>query len=206
MKSSLCSSLCAGALVLGVSALAPVHAHEAGDWLFKVGVTHVEPKSNNGTVANGAVKLDIGGSTRPSFTVTYMATRNIGVELLGAFPFKHDINAKGLGGIGSTKHLPPTLSLQWHFLPDATVQPYVGVGLNYTTFFSTKSSLGDLSLSDSWGVAAQVGADFKLSERWFLNADVRYIDISSDVKLNGAKIGKTRIDPWVATIGVGYRF
>jgi len=48
--------------------------------------------------------------------------------------------------------------------------------------------------------------DFKLSERWFLNADVRYIDISSDVRLNGTKIGTTKIDPWVATIGVGYRF
>lgn len=199
-------SLRAGALVLGALALAPAHAHEAGDWLFKAGVTHIEPKSNNGTVANGAVKLDIGSSTRPSFSVTYMATRNIGVELLGAFPFKHDISAQGLGKIGSTKHLPPTLSLQWHFLPDATVQPYVGVGLNYTTFFSTESSLGDLSLGDSWGVAAQAGVDFKLSERWFLNADVRYIDISSDVKLNGVKIGKTSIDPWVATIGVGYRF
>jgi len=174
--------------------------------LFKAGVTHIQPKSDNGTVANGTVKLDVGSSTRPSFSITYMATRNIGVELLGALPFKHDIEAKGVGRIGSTKHLPPTLSLQWHFLPDATVQPYVGVGLNYTTFFSTESVLGDLDLEDSWGVAAQAGVDFKLSERWFLNADVRYIDISSDVRLNGTKIGTTKIDPWVATIGVGYRF
>lgn len=203
-------TLIACALAAGSIAGAPAMAHEAGDILLKAGVTHVEPKSNNGTVANGTVKLDIDGSTRPSFSLTYMATRHIGIELLGAFPFKHSINARGMGEIGSTKHLPPTLSLQWHFLPDAALQPYVGVGLNYTTFFSTKSkgalAGSDLSLSDSWGVAAQIGADFKLSDRWFLNADLRYIDISSTVRLNGQDIGKTHIDPWVATIGVGYRF
>lgn len=193
-------------LAAGTLAAGPALAHEAGDILLKVGVTHVEPKSDNGRVANGAVKLDIDGSTRPSFTLTYMATRNIGIELLGAYPFKHTINAKGLGDIGSTQQLPPTLSLQWHFLPDAAFQPYVGVGLNYTTFFDTNSKLGNLSLDDSWGVAAQVGVDYKLNDRWFLNADLRYIDISSNVRLNGADIGKTRINPWVATVGVGYRF
>ncbi|MHA3902031.1 OmpW/AlkL family protein [Castellaniella sp. WN] len=198
------------ALAAGSIAAVPALAHEAGDILLKVGVTHVEPKSDNGTLANGTVKLDIDGSTRPSFTLTYMATRNIGIELLGAYPFKHTISAKGLGDIGSTQHLPPTLSLQWHFLPDATFQPYVGVGLNYTTFFDTKTkgalSGSDLSLDDSWGVAAQVGVDYKLNDRWFLNADLRYIDIRSTVHLNGTDIGKAKINPWVATIGVGYRF
>lgn len=206
MTSPIRQTALACALAASTIAASPAFAHEAGDILLKVGVTHIEPKSNNGTVANGAVKLDIDGSTRPSFTLTYMATPNIGIELLAAVPFKHTINAKGIGEIGSTKHLPPTLSVQWHFLPESTFQPYVGVGLNYTTFFSTKSSLGDLSLGDSWGVAAQVGMDVKLNERWFLNADLRYIDISSTVHLNGSNIGKARIDPWVATIGVGYRF
>ncbi|WP_322997235.1 OmpW/AlkL family protein [Castellaniella sp.] len=206
MASYLRQTTLACALVACSVAASPVLAHEAGDILVKVGVTHVEPKSNNGTVANGAVKLDIDGSTRPSLSVTYMATQNIGIELLAAVPFKHTINAKGIGEIGSTKQLPPTLSVQWHFLPESTFQPYVGIGLNYTTFFSTKSSLGDLSLGDSWGVAAQAGVDIKLNERWFLNADLRYIDISSTVRLNGANIGKARVDPWVATVGVGYRF
>ncbi|AKQ57756.1 OmpW/AlkL family protein [Bordetella hinzii] len=198
------AALCAAALS------APVQAHEEGDWLFKVGATQVRPKSNNGSVLNGTVDLDVNNSVRPSFTITYMATRNVGIELLGAWPFEHDIRGSGLGKIASTKHLPPTLSLQWHFLPDSTVQPYVGVGLNYTHFFDTKTtgalSGSDLKLKDSWGVAAQLGVDIKLSERWFMNADLRYIDISSKVKLNGERIGTARIDPWVATIGVGYRF
>ncbi|AZY50624.1 OmpW/AlkL family protein [Bordetella avium] len=198
------------AALCGTMLSAPALAHEEGDWLVKVGVTQVRPQSNNGSVLNGSVDLDVNNSTRPSFTVTYMATRNVGIELLGAWPFEHDIRGSGLGTIGKTKHLPPTLSLQWHFLPDSTVQPYVGVGLNYTHFFDTQArgalAGSNLKLKDSWGLAGQVGVDVKLSERWFLNADLRYIDISSKVKLDGERIGTARINPWVATVGVGYRF
>lgn len=209
MRTHVVPSLAAAVLGAGLLATPLAQAHEAGDVLLKVGVSHVHPKSNNGTVANGTVDLDVGNSTRPSFSLTYMATKNIGIELLGAFPFQHNIDSN-LGRIGKTKHLPPTLSVQWHFLPDAKVQPYVGVGLNYTRFFSTKSEGAlagrDLKLGDSWGLAAQVGVDVPLNKNWLLSADVRYISIESDVKLNGAKIGKTKINPWVATVAVGYRF
>jgi len=197
-------------LIAAASLAVPAHAHEAGDVLLKVGVTQVRPDSNNGSVLDGSVKLDVNNNVRPSFTLTYMATRNIGVELLGAWPFQHDIRGSGLGKIGSTKHLPPTLSLQWHILPDSMIQPYIGVGINYTHFFDTKAegalSGSDLKLKDSWGVAAQLGADIKINERWFMNADIRYIDISSKVKLDGQRVGTARINPWVATLGVGYRF
>jgi outer membrane protein len=193
-------------IAAGAMLAAPASAHEGGDWLVKAGVTHIAPKSNNGKILDNTYKVDIGSSTRPSISLTYMATPNIGVELLGAFPFKHDISVQTLGNIGSTKHLPPTLSVQWHFLPDARIQPYVGVGLNYTTFFSTKSSAGSLKLDDSWGLAAQVGVDVQLTDRWFMNADLRYIDIQSKAKLNGQYIGKVQIDPIVATVGIGYRF
>jgi outer membrane protein len=200
-------SLLAAALSAGLLAAPLAQAHEAGDILVKFGVTHVAPKSNNGTVASGTVDLDVGSSTRPSLSLTYMATKNIGVELLAAVPFKHTIDNRLDGTrVGETKHLPPTLSVQWHFLPDAKVQPYVGVGLNYTTFFSTKSGAGDLKLGDSWGLAAQLGVDIPLDKNWLLSADVRYINIESDVKLDGAKIGKAKINPWTATLAVGYRF
>lgn len=203
----LAALLCAA----GLLACPAASAHEAGDWLFKVGATQVRPKSDNGTVLDGSVNLDIGNSVRPSFTVTYMATRNLGIELLAAWPFQHDIRgSSGLGRIAQAKHLPPTLSLQWHFLPEARVQPYVGIGLNYTHFFDvdTRGALSgsDLELGDSWGIAGQVGVDVKLDDRWFVNADLRYVNISSKVKLDGQRIGTARVDPWVVTLGIGYRF
>lgn len=206
LRSTVAAAFCAASL-----SVITAHAHEAGDWLFKLGVTQVSPKSDNGSVLDGTVDLNVNSNVRPSFTVTYMATRHIGIELLGALPFQHNVSGdNGLGKIGTTKQLPPTLSVQWHFLPDHTIQPYVGVGLNYTHFFDTHTrgplSGSSLKLSDSWGLAGQLGVDIKLSDRWFMNADIRYIDISSKVKLDGQRIGTARIDPWVTTLAVGYRF
>lgn len=206
------AGLLLGAVLCAAAFTAPASAHEQGDWLVKAGVSQVRPKSDNGSALSGTVNLDVNNDVKPSITGTYMFTRNIGLDVLAAVPFRHDVYGSGAvnGQIGSSKQLPPTVSVQWHFLPDQTFQPYVGLGVNYTHFFSTRAvgplAGNDLKLTDSWGLAAQFGVDVKINERWFVNADLRYIDIDSDVKLNGNKIGKANIDPWVATIAVGYRF
>lgn len=88
----------------------------------------------------------------------------------------------------------------------SAVQPYVGVGVNYTTFFSEESTLGNLKLDDSWGLAAQAGVDYAVSDNMVLNAAVWYIDIDSDASLNGADIGTVALDPWVYMVGVGYKY
>ncbi len=186
-------------------------AHQAGDWLLKFGVTQVKPDSDNGSVLGGTVDLDASDNVEPSISLTWMATRHIGIELLGALPFEHDIRSHALGGkIATTKQLPPTLSVQWHFLPTATVQPYVGVGVNYTRFFDTdtKGALSGsrLVLEDSFGLAGQVGVHVPFNEGWFINADVRYADIDTEVNLNSSRIGTANIDPWVTTVGFGLAF
>ncbi|MCO4759351.1 MAG: outer membrane beta-barrel protein, partial [Oceanospirillaceae bacterium] len=125
---------------------------------------------------------------------------------LAATPFKHNITANG-AKIGDTKQLPPTLSLQYYPMDtQSALQPYVGVGVNYTTFFSEESTLGNLKLDDSWGLAAQAGVDYAVSDNVVLNAAVWYIDIDSDASLNGADIGTVEIDPWVYMVGVGYKY
>ncbi|MBZ2189684.1 outer membrane beta-barrel protein [Alcanivorax sp. JB21] len=180
----------------------------AADWVVRGGVHHVEPASDNGQAAG--MDLEIGNSTRPSVSVTWMASERVGIEVLGAVPFRHKIELDGLGKVGSTRHLPPTVSVQYHFLPGAVVQPYASVGLNYTRFFHTRTSGAlagsKLKLEDSWGLAGQVGVDIPLSERWLVGADVRHMDIDSDVKLDGAKVGKANIDPWAYGLYAGYRF
>jgi outer membrane protein len=139
-----------------------------------------------------------------------MMTDHLGVELLAAWPFKHDIDLLDGTKVATTKHLPPTLTLQYHFLPDSKFQPYVGVGLNYTNFFDEKTTGplagSNLNLGDSWGIAGQIGFDIPLNDQWFLNADIRYIDIDTKAKLDGASIGTVSIDPWVYGINVGVKF
>ena len=147
---------------------------------------------------------------RSTVTFEYFVANNVGVEVLAALPFQHDISVDGVGKVGSTKHLPPTVSLQYHF-GQGKVKPFVGVGLNYTTFFSTKSEGAiagtNLDLSDSWGLAAHLGVDFKVGEKGAIRVDYRKIDIDTKVKLNGANLGTkntVNIDPSV--YGIAYVF
>ena len=190
-------------LVLQFGIQSVCHADQ-GDWLVRVGGSTVDPKSNNHSV----VSVDSG--TTLTFNGTYMVRPRWGIELLAALPFEHDIDLVGGGKVAKTKHLPPTLSLQYHFAPDAKVSPYLGAGLNLTLFFdeSTTGALdgSSLSLGTSVGVAFQGGMDIALNEKWFLNVDVRYMEIDTKAKLDGASLGKVHIDPWVYGINLGYRF
>ena len=179
-------------------------AFEPGDWLIRVGATNVDPKSNNHEV----VSVDSAASLSLNFT--YMMTDIWAVEVLAAYPFEHDIYLVDGSKVASTKHLPPTVSLQYHFMPTSKFQPYVGLGINYTNFFSEKTMGAlegtNLSLGDSWGLAGQIGFDVMIGDNWFLNLDARYIGIETKAKLNGDSIGTVEIDPMVYGGHVGFRF
>jgi outer membrane protein len=197
MKISLFTLLASAALAL------PALAQSAGDMTLGLGLAGVMPKDGNGTLAGAAA--DVGNNVRPSITFEYFIRDNLGIEVLGALPFKHDIF---LGGAfaGTTKHLPPTVSLNYHIPTGGKVTPFVGVGLNYTTFFEESSDLGDLKIKDSWGLAASLGADYAVSDKGSLRIELRYIDIDSDVTLDGAPIGKVKIDPLVAVVSYVMKF
>jgi outer membrane protein len=202
------------AAVLALAAT-PALAQSAGSWTLGVGAHNVAPKSGNGTLTAtplGNLAMDVDSNIRPTITGEYFLKDNLGLEVLAALPFQHDINVVGVGQVGSTKHLPPTVSLQYHF-GTGKVKPFVGVGLNYTKFFSTKSEGAiagtDLELSDSWGLAGHIGIDFQVSEKAAIRIDYRKIDIDTDVKLNGANLGTNNtvnIDPSVYGIAYVFQF
>lgn len=187
------------ALALGGVA-APAFAQQAGEWTISVGAHQVNPKSDNGSLANNTLDVEVGSNVRPTITAEYFVRDNLGIEVLASWPFEHDIDIKGLGNVGSTKHLPPTVTLQYHF-GNGTVKPFVGAGVNFTTFFSedTTGALAgsDLKLDDSFGLAAHAGIDFEVSERGSIRIDARWIDIDTDVELDGADLGTVNIDPLV---------
>lgn len=194
----------------GVLAAPAALAQSAGDWTVAVGAHQVNPDSDNGRLAGGTLPLDIDSSVRPTIAFEYFLRDNLGLEVLAALPFRHDINIDGLGQVGSTKHLPPTISLQYHFNSEGKVSPLLGVGLNYTTFFSedTRGALegSKLELDDSFGLALHAGVDFKVGRSGAIRVDVRWMDIDSDVKLDGAKLGTAKIDPLVYGAAYVWRF
>ena len=201
-----------------------VQAHQAGDIIVRAGAVTVDPREDSSGIKLGGT--DLGGKatldsdTQLGLNFAYMLTDKVGIELLAATPFSHDVGVKGLGGLdgklGSIKHLPPTLSLIYYPLDNASAfKPYVGAGINYTWFFdeelssTAKNTFDGFSLDNSWGLAAQIGADYMLSDNWMVNAQVRYIDIDTTGKtsLNGAPVKvDVDVDPWVYMVGLGYKF
>ncbi len=190
----------------------PAVAVEAGSWLVRGGFHSVRPKSDNGNVAALAADLEVDSAEQLTFNITYMFTEQLGLEVLAALPFKHDIDIGG-ANLAETKHLPPTISMVYRFSKDAPVNFYAGLGVNVTLFFEedTKGALAgtELELDTSVGPAAVIGVDFKLNDRWFLNADVRYMDIDTDAKVTAPGLSlkeSVEIDPWAFGLNVGYRF
>lgn len=227
MRRGTSTRLAASVLAIGAAgATLPAAAYEAGDVIVRAGAAVVDPRDSSGSIAvaglgalpGSGVGADSGGAL--GLTLTWMLTSRWGMELLVATPFEHDIAASGLGfdRLGSTRQLPPTLSLQYYFAAARSrVQPYVGVGVNYTLFFqedvsrAARTALGarNLEFDSSIGLAAQLGIDVKLADRWLLNAAVWRIDIDTtgtvETALGRARVDVT-VDPWVYMAGVGYRF
>ena len=203
-------ALLLAAIAAGLS-MTPAMAETAGTWTVGVGAGYVDPDSDNGTLLNGALKTEVDSDVRPIITGEYFVADNVGIELLAALPFHHDIDLKGAGDSvikAKTQLLPPTLSLQYHFdNVHANVKPFIGVGANYTTFFKERIyNGGDLDIDDSWGVAGHAGVDFKINATDAVRIDARYIDLEPDVNLNGDKIGTAEINPCVYGISYVQRF
>ena len=208
MKSVTKFALLSAALVSAPLAM----AHEAGDMFIRGGLVNVMPSVNDNTGAG--LDLDVDNNLQVGVTATYMYTDNIGIELLAATPFTHDITAGGTK-VGETSHLPPSLMAQYYFgTASSDARPYLGVGLNYTVFFDEKLSTDldqngqtdTLSLDDSFGLALQAGVDYNISENLFVNASIWYMDINTDVTVNGAATGDLDIDPVSVMASIGYTF
>lgn len=183
------------ALVAATAATTAVAA-PAGTWTIGAGAAYVDPNSDESSLLNGAAKVTADEDVRPSITFEYFPVKNVGIELLAAHPFKHDIMV-GDTKVGSTRLLPPTLSLQYHFDQGQKVVPFIGAGVNYTAFFDERLYGSDLELDDSWGAAGHVGVDFKFTERDALRLDARYIDLKTDAKIGGVEAGEVDLSPWV---------
>lgn len=209
---------------LFTSSLHAAEAHDHDRWIVRLRAIHISPDDssddidvNNVAVADSGVGVD--EDTVPELDITYMLTRNIGVELILGTS-SHNVTARGsLGALGrviDTKVLPPTLTLQYHFNPDGQIRPYAGIGVNYTLYYDEDVegpldiSNSDVRLDSSFGLAAQLGVDYILKDNWFINADIKYIDLNTTATFHDTLAGRVEVDvdvdPIIVGIGFGKRF
>lgn len=183
------------ASAVAVSAM-PALAYEAGDIVVKAGIVNVNPKEDSGIDG-----VTVGDDTQLGLTATYMVTPQVGVEVLAATPFKHDVRAGG-ETVATTKHLPPTVSAQYYLMdPASKLQPYVGLGVNHTFFFDEDGIVEHLG--KSWGLAYSAGLNYDIDDKFLANVAVWKIDIDTELNDGGTDV---EIDPLVVMIGAGMKF
>lgn len=203
MKKIILSTFVIGLCICGGNVFA-----QESPWQIRVRADYLNPANKSDPIGGvgASDRLHVNAKVIPDVDISYFFTPNWATELVLTYPQKQDVSLDGKN-IGSFKHLPPTLTLQYHFLPAAQFSPYLGAGLNYTRISSVDLLNGAGSLSkNSWGLALQAGVDYKLDQHWSLNLDVKKLRIQSDVYAAGQKISAVQIDPWLIGMGVGYRF
>lgn len=210
---------------------------EAGDWVVRARAVSVSPNESSelgktvnqnvgaGTMSAGA-ELSVDSNVIPELDISYYFTKNIAAELILATGTRHDVSVKGdslstIGNqnLGSVNILPPTLTVQWHFMPDQMFDPYLGAGITYSHSFDRGLAFQSGPLAggairidrDMLAPAVQAGFDVNLKDGWLINADIKYIWLNTDVQTNAVtgswvKIDSLDINPFVIGIGIGKKF
>lgn len=191
------------AAMASLALVTPAQAGILDHFQIKVGVSDIIPNEHG-----SPIQASISDSVVPTAGIEYFFTDHVSAELL-CCAATHDVRAaNGAVNLGTVTHSPPTLTLKYRWNTQGSFQPYVGAGVNYTMFINSDPPAGrSVHYSNSWGPAVQAGFDYRLTDHWSLNVDVRRLWISTDVRVHNPNVtDSVDIDPWVVTTGVGYRF
>lgn len=185
---------------------AQAHADESvpRHWIARIGIHPVDPKPDN------HAEYQIDNAAGLSVGATYLFSKHWGFEVFGAFPPAHELRTKGGDRAAKFEMRPASATLQYHVTDASGVfRGYAGAGIAYTQIGSehAKGALAGstLELDNSTGIALTLGLDMNLGSKWFVNIDARWLDIDSDLHIDGADRGQLAIDPLMFGMSVGRR-
>ncbi len=197
----------ASLLVAAATAYTAPAAAQDAPFLVRLRAVQLDSANKDST----GLDLSINNKIIPELDVSYFLTPQWALELVLTYPQKQTIRSGGTE-IGSLKHLPPTLTAQYHFTSLGAFKPYIGAGLNYTRFSQVRfdpaveAALHPTLKSDSIGLAAQIGFDYEFAKNTVFNVDIKKVQIRTDVSSSGSKVGEFKVDPWLIGVGIGRRF
>jgi outer membrane protein len=189
-------------------------ATAASPWSVRLRATYLQTadKSDAFTALGinfAANAVSVSDRLIPEIDVDYAFTDTLSAELVLTIPQEHSVALAGAGHLGTFKHLPPTLLLQYRGNPGGAIRPYVGLGVNYTLIWGDKLSVAGVPLgldSSSLGLAAQAGVDYRLNDQWSFNVDLKHAALSSGVYAGATKLTTAKLDPWLYALGLRYEF
>jgi outer membrane protein len=203
------------AALAALFASAALHADDGGPWQFRLRSTYLDMSDRSDAFSALGINfpsnaVTVNSKWIPEFDVSYSFTSHLAAELVLTVPQTQDVSLAGVGPLGTFKHLPPVLALQYHLLPGSLIDPYVGLGVNYTLIYGANLAVAGIPLAldtHSFGVAGQAGADIRLGHGFFLNVDAKKVQLGSDVYVyGGPRLTTAHLDPWLLSFGAGYRF
>lgn len=196
--------LCFALAAVAALAAVPFNSAQAGDLVVRARLVDIQP-ANQDNIA--ITDVSVSKKWIPEVDFTYFFSPNLAAELILTYPQEHDVSSTAHGGkIGTLKHLPPTLTAQYHFTDFGAIKPYVGAGVNYTRFSDVNLPTGFDVSRNSIGLALQAGVDYAIDKNWSVNFDIKKVTIRTDLSKDGSKLGTIKVDPLLVGVGVGYRF
>lgn len=191
-------------------------------WLVRARLVQVAFQEDNSDVlpvfAGGSVSVN--DTITPELDVSYFFTPQFGVEVVGGvFPLTID-GTKALGPldeVADLKSAAVSVVAQYHLSPIGRARPYVGLGINYSHLHDAAASASlegvagptTISVDDSTGPVFQAGVDMDLSDRWVLNADIKWTQTDTTATLNSSGLINEvdlDVDPISFGLGLGRRF
>jgi outer membrane protein len=204
-----------GCILFMSSALSPCLAADGSPWLLRARILGVVPDDSSTPITVIGGEADVDSAFTPEMDISYFFTPNFAVEIVFLGYARHDVTAKGTAvgkiDLGYLDLIPPTVTAQYHFMPEQAFSPYVGGGLTYA--WIPNEDPGDATAvrydDGVIGYTLQAGFDYAFNEKWSLNCDIKKIWVEVDVEVDalGTTVKTTvDVDPWLFGIGVGYRF
>ncbi|MBX3738284.1 MAG: OmpW family protein [Candidatus Didemnitutus sp.] len=198
------------ALLLTVSAAA---AEQTG-WNVRVGATYVSMADKSDAFSAlginfAADSVSVQSKLIPEFDVNYVFNANWSAHVVLTIPQKHEVKLAGVGKLGTFQELPPHFMAVYHFNGTEAFKPYVGAGVNFTLIWNTKLSVAGVPLAlehNSIGLSGQVGFDYDLGNGHYLNVDLKRTALRSDVSAGGSRLTTAQLDPWIFSVGYGWKF
>ena len=203
------------AAAIGIAAL-PASAADLSNLMVRARAVNLDMANKSDAIAGVAPAdaITVNDKTIPEVDLTWFFTPNVSAELILTYPQKQTVHSSVLNAdAGTFKHLPPTLTLQYHVTGLGGFRPYVGAGVNFTNLSAVHLDAASTALGatvnlkrNSVGLALQAGVDIPLGGGWLLNADVKKVQIGTKVLANDVSVGKFKVDPVLVGIGIGKRF
>lgn len=220
------------ALLAAAAISAPAQAGSAdGKWQVKVLATGVLP---DGKVDTLIVPNELAGvaspntkandAVVPTLAVEYFFTPNVSVETICCFTGHHvSVTSKGSTllehAMDHVLILPASVTFKAH-LPVGAIKPYVGAGISEFFVFGEKPgtdllaldpAITSAKLDNTFGALLQAGVDIAVNDKGMgisLDAKRYFMRPTSHFYKGTTEVlsAKHKLDPWVISAGVSYRF